>query len=78
MNKTRAVAVLILLGMLFGGCASIDAKRKFAEGAGIYTKTIIPEYKEYVDKDPNLEQDSKRIRKQTADEFQSYIEKGIK
>jgi len=71
----------VLIGFVissFFGCASMDAKKKFAEGAAGYTKTILPEYKGYIDQDANLDQDSKRIRKQTADEFQMYIEKGMK
>jgi len=39
---------------------------------------ILPEYKDYIDKDNSIEQDTKRIRKQSADECMKLIEKLIR
>lgn len=78
MKKISTSILLLFLCFSLVGCASMNAKRQFAVGANKYAKQILPEYKSYIDKDAELDDDSKRIRKKTADDFQFYIEEGIK
>lgn len=78
MKKNKVIVLGLFLSLLTVGCASMNAKKQFAGGANGYAKQILPEYKEYIDKDAELDSDSKRIRKKTADDFQSYIDEGIK
>lgn len=78
MIKVKAFVVIVLLGLMFTGCASMNSRKVFATGAKQYADRIIPAYKAYVANDSTLEQDSKRIRIQTADEFTAYIDSGTK
>ena len=66
----RILAILVICLFCFG--CSINAE--FVKGVDEYSTVILPEYKDYVDKDDTLSEDSKRIRKQTADSFQKLID----
>jgi hypothetical protein len=70
MKKYLFVLVIFISSMLIG-CASDQAFVKSVDG---YTKTILPEYRAYVKGDPNLSDDSKRIRLQSADKFQQLVD----
>lgn len=70
----RLILIAIFSSFMIG-CA-LD--RSFVKSVDDYAKTILPEYKEYIQEDPNLEKDTKRIRIQTADKFQQLINDAIK
>ncbi len=76
MNKH--LVFLALASFAMTGCAGLNARREFAKGAEVYTLQILPEYKDYIANDLKLEEDTKRIRTQTADEFDRYIQNGVK
>ena len=76
MKKT--LLLVAFTSLLTGGCVGLDARKEFAKCVDGYTRQILPEYKAYIEKDPSLEQDTKRIRTQTADEFDQYVQNGIK
>lgn len=48
--------------------------RAFVKAVDGYTTVILPEYKEYVVKDTTLDEDTKRIRTQSADKFQELVD----
>jgi len=62
----------ILLIFLF--CFGCGINSEFVKGVDGYSSIILPEYKDYVENDNTLSEDSKRIRKQTADSFQKLID----
>lgn len=66
----RKALVAITCVVLFTGCS---LNKAFVKSVNDYTVTILPEYKEYIENDPNLDKDTKRIRKQTADKFQALV-----
>lgn len=53
--------------------SSCTLNQAFVKSISDYTDTILPEYKEYIEKDTTLTEDTKRIRKQTADKFQALV-----
>lgn len=74
----RKIILILIVGTILTSCASMNAKREFAKDANRYSWQILPEYKNYINRDPNIEHDLKMIKKQIADEFQDYIDKGMK
>jgi len=58
----------------FSGCA---LNQSFVLSVSNYTDTILPEYRKYIEKDTSLTENSKRIRKQTADKFQELVDDAI-
>jgi len=70
MKKCLVVLSLWAL-VLLGGCS---VNQDFVRGVDGYTKVILPEYKDYIGKDPKLSPDTKRIRIQTADKFQQLVD----
>ena len=68
----RGLLVLALVGLVVcGGCT---VNQQFVTAVDGYTTVILPEYKKYIDDDPNLSEDTKRIRKQSADKFQELVD----
>ena len=66
----RKCIFLIFLVFVVGGCS---VNKEFVKGVDGYTKVILPEYKDYISNDTNLNEDTKRIRLQTADKFQELV-----
>lgn len=63
--------ILILLVVVsVSGCS---LNRQFVKAVNGFTTTILPEYKEYIKKDSSLDEDTKRIRTQSADKLQEII-----
>ena len=71
----KKILVILIIGLFCFGCA-INAE--FVKGVDEYSTVILPEYKDYVNKDDTLSEDSKRIRKQTANSFQKLIDESKK
>ena len=70
--------VLILIVALFVlSAAKCAPDQMYATGNRDYAKVILPRYKAYLDKDPDLEERSKEIRTATADEWMEFIEEGV-
>ncbi|MDD3581272.1 MAG: hypothetical protein PHW74_09655 [Desulfobacca sp.] len=68
----QALVILWVGGLLLlGGCS---VNQDFVRGVDGYTKVILPEYKNYIEKDPNLSPDTKRIRLQSAAKFQQLVD----
>lgn len=66
----RKCIFMILLVFVIGGCS---VNKEFVKAVDGYTKVILPEYKAYISHDTNLNEDTKRIRVQTADKFQELV-----
>ena len=64
----RLLGILMLISLL-AGC-SVD--QEFVKAVDGYTGAILPEYREYVEKDSNLDAETRRIRLQTADRFRRW------
>ncbi len=69
----RGMVLILTLGLLLpaAGCA---VNQEFVRSVDGYTRVILPDYKEYVEKDPALSEDTRRIRIQTADRFQELVD----
>ncbi|OPX20562.1 MAG: hypothetical protein BZ151_03200 [Desulfobacca sp. 4484_104] len=69
----KQVLVILWVGglLLLGGCS---VNQDFVRGVDGYTQIILPEYKAYIAKDPQLSPDTKRIRLQSADKFQQLVD----
>jgi hypothetical protein len=61
---------MILLVFFVGGCS---VNKEFVKAVDGYTKVILPEYKGYIANDTSLNEDTKRIRLQTAEKFQELV-----
>jgi hypothetical protein len=61
---------------LFGlvGCAS-PKYAIFVDSVEAYAEIIVPEWKQYIDKDPSLDAESKERIKKTGDELLELIER---
>jgi len=70
----RLVVTCVFLMFLCLCVSSCALNKDFVVGVDGYTQVILPEYKAYVEKDPALSQESKRIRTQTADRFQKLVD----
>ena len=66
----RKCIFMILLVFLVGGCS---VNKEFVKAVDGYTKVILPEYKDYISNDTSLNEDTKRIRLQTAEKFQELV-----
>ena len=66
----RKCIFMILLVFVVAGCS---VNKEFVKGVDGYAKVILPEYKDYISNDTNLNEDTKRIRLQTADKFQELV-----
>ena len=66
----RKCIFMILLVFLVGGCS---VNKEFVKAVDGYTKVILPEYKDYISSDTGLNEDTKRIRLQTAEKFQELV-----
>lgn len=64
--------LLIIVVLSICSCGSIN--QQFINSVDSYTKTILPEYKEYVKNDPSLDTTTQRIRIQTANTFQALVD----
>lgn len=63
--------LLIVLGCILVSCAP---SKQFVDAVDGYTKVILPEYKVYIQEDSTLSDETKRIRTQSADNFQALID----
>jgi len=72
----RKCIVLGALCLLCLGCSSLD--RAFVRSVNGYANVILPEYREYIQKDSSLSDDTRRIRTQTADKFRQLIDEAVK
>jgi len=64
----RIIVVVSILSLV-----SCSSNRSFIKAVDSYTRVILPEYRNYVKNDQNLDSDSKRIRIQTAEQFQKLV-----
>lgn len=73
-----AFAALIALAVL-PGCSLFygSVNCTFANGNKGYANLVLPEYKAYIDADPNLDADSKQTRKDTADKWARLIDDAV-
>jgi hypothetical protein len=65
------VIILVFASVLVVGCS---VNQEFVKAVDGYTKVILPEYKDYITNDPDLSEDTMRIRIQTADKFQELVD----
>lgn len=65
--------VRLLIAATIVACSGCYTNRSFIKAVDGYTRAILPEYRNYVQNDSNLDSDSKRIRIQTAEQFQKLV-----
>lgn len=73
----RFLTVFLALSLcvgLSGCCLFTSANQTFVKGVDGYAQVILPEYEKYLDADPNLKPESKKLRKETAQKFRALIE----
>jgi len=70
----KRVLVSISLSVFILGCSLNSEFVKAVEG---YANVVLPEYRTYIEKDTNLDDNTKRIRIQTADKFQELIDDAV-
>jgi hypothetical protein len=77
-RRLTALAAFVALAIL-PGCSLFygSVNCTFAEGNKAYADTVLPEYKAYIDADPNLDAESKSIRKETADKWVKLIDDAL-
>lgn len=63
--------LVVSAAILLSGCS---LNKQFVRSVDDYTKVILPEYRTYVQSDSTLDEDTKRIRSQTADRFQLLVD----
>ena len=62
-----------LLLLLLCGCGSLD--KSFVKAVDSSQSLIVPRYINYVLNDPTLDEDTKKVRIKTAEDFQDLVEK---
>lgn len=70
--KRQLLIVLFVVSLTVLGCTTVN--QNFVKSVDGHTKTILPEYKEYVQSDPNISQNSKSIRIQSAEKLQLLVD----
>jgi predicted lipoprotein len=68
----RSLAIILLL-ILCSGCCMVPRMNPLYEPSKNVNQTIMPEYKKYVDADPQLDEKQKRYRKANAEAFEILI-----
>lgn len=74
----RFARALLLCSAVIGLASGCSVNQAFVRGVDGYAKTILPEYDAYIDKDPALSPDTKKLRKETAIRFRALIEEAKK
>jgi outer membrane biogenesis lipoprotein LolB len=69
------VVLAVVACALLAGCS---LNMQFVNAVDGYTGVLLPEYKIYISKDSTLNDDTKRIRTQTADKFQELVNEAKK
>jgi len=64
--------ILVVCFAFLSSCAPLN--QDFVKALDSYTKVILPEYKNYVQADTSLNDETKAIRMQTAERFQILID----
>lgn len=67
--------VAVAFTALLAGCS---LNKAFVKSVNDYSEAILPEYKQYIKRDPVLDDDTKRIRLQSAEKFQELIDDAMK
>ncbi len=76
--KRISLVVLALVGFLtLGACCTVDQDLANGMKAG-YTDVIHPRYVDYVQNDPNLDEDTKVERIRTANDLVELIKEALK
>lgn len=63
---------LIVFVVLLCSCAAVN--QNFVKSVDGYSRVILMEYKMYVEKDTSLSEATKKIRLQSADQFQKMVD----
>lgn len=66
--------ILLLAAVVLLPAATCMPDQQFVKGVDGYAKVILPEYERYLDADPNLTDDDKAIRKDSANGLRALIE----
>jgi hypothetical protein len=66
--------LVVLFFWVIVSCSACSTCPDFVRAVDGYTKVILPDYRNYVNADPSLSPDTKRIRIQTADKFQELVD----
>lgn len=70
----RKTIVCLFAALLLFGFVGCSLNKEFVQQVDRNWQLIGPEYTAYVEADPALSEDSKRIRKRTAETFTALIE----
>ena len=60
---------------LMVGCGTLD--QQYASAIKQSADLILPDYVQYVESDPNLDDDSKKLRKDNVRELEALLEEGV-
>ncbi len=74
LRKIGVPALALSVLMFAGGCVSLD--KQYAREVKNAADLILPDYVQYVENDPNLDEDSKGVRKDMVDELNRLLEEG--
>lgn len=74
---TKIAVSTALIGSLFlaSGCATLD--QQYAAKIKISADLILPEYREYFENDPSLDENSKKTRRDNANELEALLKDGV-
>lgn len=74
-KKLMVLVVILVPALVLGGCCSAR-EAAFADGVDQYANKsgLLAEYDRYVENDPNLSSDTKKIRKGTSEGLRMLIE----
>ncbi len=79
MTRLVRLSIVVLALSVLPGCSwlfgSVD--RDFAESSKTNADLILPAYKDYLDADTSLDEDTVRIRKGTADLWMELIDESL-
>jgi len=73
MRKALSFVLIALACLIVTGCVSARHK-VFVKQEKKYAEVVLPRYKAYIDADTTLDEESKAIRKKTADDWWNFIE----
>lgn len=77
MRKVLTGCVLVFLMAILTGCPAVNLKRENAYHDGVkqyaLESGLLKEYDKYIDADPNIKANTKKIRKQTSAGFRALI-----
>ncbi len=73
--RKLALPLLLIAAFALGGCASLDAQ--YAAKIKTSADLILPEYRDYFENDENLDEASKKARRDNVNELEALLKEGV-